>query len=69
MDHVEVKRLSKIIKSKWNKHIGFHSHDNRSLALPNFQKQLKILSILLTQLYWEWEEVLEIYKLKKYDLN
>ena len=23
MDHVEVKRLSKIIKSKWNKHIDF----------------------------------------------
>ena len=41
MDHVEVKRLSKIIKSKWNKHIGFHSHDNRSLALSNSLEAIK----------------------------
>ena len=41
MDHVEVRRLSKIIKSKWNKHIGFHSHDNRSLALSNSLEAIK----------------------------
>ena len=33
--------LSKIIKSKWNKHIGFHSHDNRSLALSNSLEAIK----------------------------
>ena len=41
MDHVEVKRISLIIKNYWKKDFGFHGHDNRSLALSNTLEAIK----------------------------
>ena len=41
MDHLEVKRLCKLIKKYWKKEFGFHAHDNRSLAISNSLEAIK----------------------------
>lgn len=41
MDHLEVKRLCKLLKNYWKKDFGFHAHDNRSLAISNSLEAIK----------------------------